>query len=142
MSAYSIQEGFRQMLVANSGLLALVVAARITADFSPATTPEAGPWIVLEQISGNRPSGCMEGDGAMRFARFQLEIGGTDRETVLAVADYLSENFNAVEFSDTTQSGHVRKLVAFIADEGTDWEEPNRTFKSRVDIEVQSDKTS
>jgi hypothetical protein len=142
MPAYSLQEGFRQMLVADAGLIALVAAARITADFAPGTTAADGPWIVIDQVSGSRPSGSMEGDGGMRFARFQLEIGGASRETVLAVQDYLSESFESVEFTDTTQVGHVRKLVTFIADDGTDWEEGSQTFKSRIDIEVQSDKTS
>lgn len=142
MPAYSLQEGFRQMLVANAGLIALVAATRITADYAPGTTNADGPWIVLQQISSTRPASDHDGDSKIKFARFQLEIGGTDRETVLEVQDYLSENFEAVEFNDTTQSGHVRKLVSFISDEGNDWEEDNRTFKARVDIEVQSEKTS
>lgn len=142
MSAYSLQEGFRQMLIADAGLIALVSAARIVADYAPGTVAADGPWIVIQQISGTRPASDHDGDSKVKFARFQLEIGSTDRETTLGVSDYLSENFEAVEFSDTTQSGHVRKLVSFISDEGNDWEDDNRTFKARVDIEVQSEKVS
>lgn len=141
MAAYSLQEAFRQMLIADAALIALVPAARITSDFSPATTPAEGPWIIIEQISGRR-DGDHGGDNAMRQGRFQLEIGSTDPELRLGVHDYISENFNLAEFNDTTQSGHVRKLLTTVEDEGTTWEEPERVFKARLDILVQSEKVS
>lgn len=128
----NIREAIRQCILANANFVALVPADRLWLQFAPSGTAPTGPWVVMEQISGQETT-AHNGNNNLVAKRYQFTIGGPDQEKVNEVFDILVQQFNGVDivYNDGTTDW---TLTFFNANSDDGWDEATRTFNPTVDM--------
>lgn len=119
--AENIIEAFR----ADSTLIGYV-GDRIFANFAPISSTASGPWLVITRISNDQESAH---DGNQHYARCRYEVfvGGVDKEAVDQVRDWMVEKYNGFQYGD----------VLFFHDNDFDgWEEKLRCFTATIHFVV------
>jgi hypothetical protein len=127
----NIREGIKQILAANTRLIALGLPA-IWSQFAPAGTSIDGQWIVMTRISTDE-TGAHDGNGNLTTQRFQFTVGGTRKEIVDSIVDILIQDFNAVSFS-YVENSVTYELSFYNAGSQDGWEDTSRVYSPSVDM--------
>lgn len=132
---FNINEGFRAALMANASLVALV-ADRIFSPVAPLDT--AGVWLAFSRISTQKDS-AHDGDAQLDRVRFQITVGGSDKDSVDAVLTILHNEFNAMEYThnnNPTGTAENRVLTFFFEDSRDGYDADDRYVHPTVDLSV------